>query len=568
MTTYKFYSRSGIKIALSLACLLAALLILNIKTIHWPFGIIDSPIILAQAIAYSPIEYLTSPHKYQFLTYNNFTPWVTLSWDIDYSFFQVDPLGYRVHHLVSLAIMVALIYLILYRATGSILNTSIFCLAILTLPATFSVVDDIINRHYLEGMIFCLLSFFCAQTYSRGSSPAWLALSVLSYGLSMTAKEVFIPLPGIIFFLYPGSFKRRVLLSLPYAVVLFSYLAWRMYMLGGYGGYTGGITILNVLEQEGALTLITLQLLTTTFFSPVAASIMLALLGVLLATNFRQITPSVKLGLLVGVFGLALPLIALLPMFAIGFLMPRWLFAPTVALVMFISYLCSRTPSKTVTGLTYCVVFACSVGAFYARLQEPVPPYTMGGGKAYQYILESDPDHYLRMPRFSQMAGQGYSVWTYIAKLRNNAWGTLTVNDVGQLKYHNIEGKSDHRLGRKRGKLKPVDNTLAADLPLIEHANYNPDTGALSFQFSDQLTSESCFVYIFGEHNGFLFSTPDCLEWSVQYRELAYQVRMIGYELADASIAVWSAQPNDRLYSQPYKIHEPIDLDSIPALAR
>ena len=144
MTTYKFYSRPGIKIALSLACLLAALLILNIKTIHWPFGIIDSPIILAQAIAYSPIEYLTSPHKYQFLTYNNFTPWVTLSWDIDYSFFQVDPLGYRVHHLVSLAIMVALIYLILYRATGSTLNTS----------------------------IFCLLSFFCAQTYSRGSSPA------------------------------------------------------------------------------------------------------------------------------------------------------------------------------------------------------------------------------------------------------------------------------------------------------------------------------------------------------------------------------------------------------------
>jgi hypothetical protein len=43
---------------------------------------------------------------------------------------------------------------------------------------------------------------------------------------------------------------------------------------------------------------------------------------------------------------------------------------------------------------------------------------------------------------------------------------------------------------------------------------------------------------------------------------------MIGYELADASIAVWSAQPNDRLYSQPYKIHELIDLDSIPALAR
>ena len=43
------------------------------------------------------------------------------------------------------------------------------------------------------------------------------------------------------------------------------------------------------------------------FFSPVAAIIMLALLGVLLATNFRQITPSVKLGLLVGVFGLALP---------------------------------------------------------------------------------------------------------------------------------------------------------------------------------------------------------------------------------------------------------------------
>lgn len=65
----------------------------------------------------------------------------------------------------------------------------------------------------------------------------------------MTAKEVFIPLPGIIFVPLPGklqaaSFTKPALCR---SSVFLSSLAY--VYAGGYGGYTGEVTILNVLEQ-------------------------------------------------------------------------------------------------------------------------------------------------------------------------------------------------------------------------------------------------------------------------------------------------------------------------------
>ena len=562
MTISKVYSSRTLQIALSLVCLYAIFLLLNTKTIHWPFGIIDSPIILAQAILYSPVEYLTSPDKYQFLTYNNFTPWVTVSWDLDYTLFQLEPLGYRVHQLLSAAILLAVVYLILFRLTQSVFNASIFSFAIISAPATLGVIDDLVNRHYLEGMIFCLLSFYCADAYNRKTSTGWLVGSVLLYGLSMTAKEVFIPLPGILFFYFAGSLQRKCILITPYALMLLACLAWRLYMLSGSGGYTSPEASLSLIENSSALFNIGQRLTLSLFFIPAASVLTLGLFALLLAINFRQLSLYTKLGIVIGVFGLVLPLLALLPLLSAGFHSPRWLFAPSIALLLFFSYLCGITRSRVLASTVFALVFAGSVGASYMRTLEPVPSYVKGTEKVYKAIMQSDANGYLRMRNYSRLGAQGQAIWVYIAKLHNGTWGTLTVSDVGQLRYHDTDNMALIQIGRRKLAPDPWKNSPPPDLPLINSGLYNPENGLLTFNFADTLDSENCFVYLFGEHNGFLFGGADCKEWSIPHRELDYLLRMIGYELAEVSIAVWAEEASDGLYSKPYKLPDIVDFST------
>lgn len=559
MTTNNFFSPRRTQFALSLVGLVTALLILNIKTIHWPFGIVDSPILLAQAISFSPLEYFTSPSKYQFLTYNNLTPWVTLSWDVDYALFQLDALGYRIHHLVSLIAMAGIAYAVLYRTTGSILNASLFTFAIITAPATCAVLDDLVNRHYLEGMIFCLLSFLCAHTYNRKPALVWLVLSVFLYALSTTAKEVFIPLPGILFFLFAGSFKRKVSLILPYAVVLMGYLVWRLHMLSGSGGYTSASASLGLLENPGVLLDLALILLASLFNSLIVSGLFLAVFAVLLAVNFRKLQPATRLAVLTGVLGLLLPLVALLPMLAVGFLSPRWLFAPTIGLLLCFAYLGSITHSKLLRGGVYLLVFACSASAYNARFQAPEPLYVKGKGKVHTQILQSDPNTYLRLSRYSEMAAQGYATWVYIAKLHNNAWGTQPIFDGGQLRYHDVSGKTAVPIGRRARAFTAAEESGGAALDLLQGSSYDAESDQLNFDFADRPLGDTCFVYIFGEHNGLLFGRTACSQWSIQYRQLEYLLRMTGLDISTAAIAQWSDQADPPFHSKPYKLRDLVD---------
>lgn len=572
MTTNTFYSNRKLQVALSLVCLYAIFWLLHSKTLAWPFGIIDSPILLAQAILYSPLEYFTSPSKYQFLTYNNFTPWVTLSWDIDYSFFTFESTGYRAHHLASAAALLGIVYLLLYRFTHSVLNVSVFCFAMVTLPATLGVIDDLVNRHYLEGMVLCLLSVYCAAEHRQKQHPDWLLLSVFFYALSISAKEVFIPLPGILFFILPGGFCRKVRLISPYAITLLAYLGWRAYMLGGYGGYTSAEASLSLFESPYLVMNISERLVTSLFVTPVASLVILAIVALLLVVNFRNLGLDAKLGLLVGTLGIVLPLLALLPLFEAGFFSTRWIFVPSIALLIFLAYLCDITKSRALAGAAYLIVFAISTGAAALRVQAPDPFYVKGGGELYKQILRSDSDSYLQLPNFSEMGTQapdifseirvqGQAVWVYIAKLHNGTWGTLPISDRGQLRYHDTDSMKAIKMGRKKLKAETADDEAGTNLDLLEGVNFDSLDGSLTFNLSNRLNSKSCFVYFFGAHNGLLFQSADCRQWGIEYRKLEYLLRMTGYSLPEVSIAVWSGGPNARLYSRPYKLQEFIDLN-------
>ncbi len=546
-----------------MVCLYSIFLLLNVKTIQWPFGIIDSPIILAQAIQYSPLEYFTSPSKYQFLATSNFTPWVTLSWDFDYALFKLEPLGYRVHQLVAMAALLCIVYMVLYRLTHSILNTSLFCFAFLTLPATFDIVDDPINRHYLEGMIFCLLSVIFADNYNRKKVVVWLALSLLLYAMSITAKEVFIPLPAVLFFLFPGSVRRKILLTLPYALVLLACLIWRFYMLSGAGSYSTFEDYLRVIQNFQVLSAIAQRLLASLFINTFFSLLVLALFALLLAANFLRMGVATRIGLLVSGAGVVSPLLSLLPTMAYGVFSPRWLFAPSIAFLVCLSFLCSITRSRALASMVYVFVLACSVFAFYIRTHEPTSAYVKGGERIYKTILNSDADNFEVRDNYEYWVARGIATWVYVAKLHNGNWGTLLVSDVGQLQYHDTRNKKAKKVVGGKMQAIPASARQTERLDLIKSGRYDTETGYLTLNFADDLNSDHCFVYVFGKHNGLLLEVADCKQFRVSYQELSYQARMTGYALPEMSIAVWTKDPNNRQYSKVYNMRKLLNLKDL-----
>jgi len=565
MNTTRHAISPKVQIALSLACLYAVFLILNLKTIQWPFVSIDSPTILAHAIAYSPVEYFLSPGKYQFLSINNLTPWVTFSWDVDYSLFQLEPLGYRVHQLLSAAALLGAVYLLLLRLTGSVLNSSVFSLAITTLPSTWAVTSDPVNRHYLEGLLCAILCLLLATLYNRSQRKLWLVLSTLLYGVSLSAKEIFIPLPGILFFVFQGNLRRRLLLICPYAVVLIVYMTWRLYMIGGAGGYSSPDEYFKLIESQPILIDLALRIISSLFVNPAASFIVLSLLALLIVINFRELGWYGISGLLIGVVAVGLPILALLPQMDTGLRLEldisRWLYAPAMAIPIFLAYLCSRTQNKALVRLVYVVVVAISASSIYLRVSEPVSDYMKISEGVYKNILKSDPDRYLLTPAKGIFENMSRAAWVYVAKLHNDRWGTLPISEIGQLRYHDTRKKVPKRVG---GWFTPedIEAPFSDNLDLVKSVEYDPHRRLITFHFAESMQGAGCFIYFFGDNNGMLLRQSDCGKWRISYPYLRWLVGMTGYNLADTSIAIWTRSPLDRKYSRPYRMSELIELDT------
>lgn len=554
MTEPSLFANTKVQLGVSCTLLTIAFLLLNLRTLGWPFGIVDSPILLAQAVQYSPLEYFTSPHAYSFLSYNNFTPLVTASWDVDYTLFGLEPQGFRIHQLIALGILLGLIYLLLYQLSNSVLSTTLFCFTAMTMPSAYFVLDVMVNRHYIEGMIFSIMCFMLFTRYCRGGGIVWLLASAACYAVSITAKEVYIPLPGILFFLYEGNFLQRVRRILPFAITLALYLGLRLYIIGGAGGYSSADASIDLLGNTALLGTVMLQVVAGLLPHPVQSFLIVGLFLVLFIAQVRRMNFTSTMALLIGLFGLLLPMLALLPLLAAGIVLPRWVFAPAVVLILYLAYLCSGTPYRKLALLVYFIAFAGSAQAYYTRMQAPEPFYARGEGRSYKSILESDNSSYLLFSRFSQLAGEGYSVWVHIAKLHNGEWGTLPILHRGQLHYHDLQNRTPIPMGRKA-------KTMLGQMPAgtqragtITTATIAADTQTLNLTFASGATEGSCIAYIYGERNGHLFSDIGCDKWSITIRELRYQLRKAGYTLEETQFAIWPNEPEPSWHSESYSV--------------
>ncbi|RYF58832.1 MAG: hypothetical protein EOO27_11250 [Comamonadaceae bacterium] len=212
----------------------------------------DDPAILLHALSAPGLSAFYDPLVWRRLSPSNLTPWLTLSFQVDHALWGPTPSGFYLHQLLACsAVAIAAYRLALYwtRPLCAFLGAALFLCG----ASTASVVDLLMTRHYLEGLLFSLLGLLAFLRALEGGGLRWACVGALAYALAVTAKEVYVPLVMILLAVPHGRPQDRLGMAWPFLVVAFLYVAWRGYMLGSLvGGYSAGPTPVVPLLNDAA----------------------------------------------------------------------------------------------------------------------------------------------------------------------------------------------------------------------------------------------------------------------------------------------------------------------------
>jgi hypothetical protein len=201
----------------------------------------DDPQILAHAQRFSWWEVLTDPAAWRWLSTSNFTPLVTISFQIDLALAGLQPGIFYAHQLLALVLAALALYALLRAFQISPVTATLVSLLFLTSPPAAECARALMTRHYVEGALFFLLS---ANVWVRSRGVGTLALASLLALVSILAKELFVPcVLGFIVFDWIGGFRGRplVLRAMWPVGVVGVYSIWRITVLQGFGGYGSGV---------------------------------------------------------------------------------------------------------------------------------------------------------------------------------------------------------------------------------------------------------------------------------------------------------------------------------------
>lgn len=207
----------------------------------------DDPSILLHAHQFSFVQDLVDPAVWQQASPANLTPLLFISMEVDLILAGMSTWFFYLHQLLVLAAAAFLLVVLLrhwcapqYAAAGGIL---FLC----GLPVMV-VAEQLMTRHYAEGLVLTLLAIVAFVRYLRTGAVTVLALAVLCYILAVMAKEVYVPLPVLLLCLPESTWRQRMSASLPFFMVAIAYAFWRSWMLPDtLGGYAYGA---NYFSQE------------------------------------------------------------------------------------------------------------------------------------------------------------------------------------------------------------------------------------------------------------------------------------------------------------------------------
>lgn len=230
--------------AMAVACLIAfsGLLFFGVLEGNWRW---DDPQILLHAQQYSILENFISPQVWQQFSPANLTPWLILSFKVDLALFGASPQLFYLHQVLAISGASIALYFCLslwinkgYAFFGSLL--------FLIGAPNFSIAEQLMTRHYIEGFIFCLAALICYVQHLRRENMFLLLTGTAFYLLAVTAKEIYVPLILLLPFLPEGNIFDRSKAISPYLAVTLLYVFWRGWMLDSLtGGYIASSEYMN-----------------------------------------------------------------------------------------------------------------------------------------------------------------------------------------------------------------------------------------------------------------------------------------------------------------------------------
>ncbi len=162
-------------------------------------------------------------------------PWMLISYEIDLALFGLNASLFYLHHLLALAAAAIALFFLLQlwvKRTPALFSAVLF----LAGAPSLVVSQQLMTRHYVEGLIFSILSLYCFVSYLRGKRLILLAMSVVLYLLAVVSKEIYVPLAVLLLFIPESNLRRRITSALPFFGIVICYALWRRAMLGSFGG--------------------------------------------------------------------------------------------------------------------------------------------------------------------------------------------------------------------------------------------------------------------------------------------------------------------------------------------
>jgi len=178
-----------------------------------------------------------------------YRPVSTISYSIDYWLWGMNPAGFHLANLVFQTLTCILIFVMMRSSFGLRSMPAGFGAIIFAIhPILVETVPSLDRRHdIIAGLLVVLCVIFCAKClFSQNQSRRYLWISVACQIGAIASKETAFFVPGLILifvslFAPPGDERSRLRYILniwcPYVFSAFLYLLWRMYVLGGVGGY-------------------------------------------------------------------------------------------------------------------------------------------------------------------------------------------------------------------------------------------------------------------------------------------------------------------------------------------
>jgi len=198
----------------------------------------DDPAILWTIIENGIFPHFYKPDVWSSFSATNLTPWLQLSLGLDWRLFGLHPDGFYWHHMLSFSLMLLAAYRILVFRFQPVIASFVLILFVLSTPAA-DVLHFLMVRHYLEGLALALAAYYCYTLSICRKNYFWSLTGAIFYLLSVTAKEIYVPLLIVLpLFSFRICMKRWELL-VPYVGIAAGYVLWRAYMLN-FGNMVSG----------------------------------------------------------------------------------------------------------------------------------------------------------------------------------------------------------------------------------------------------------------------------------------------------------------------------------------